>query len=183
MKHATSLGASLLLATALSACKEPPPPCPTCPPPPPPPPAVDTKAEADAITALDARMVEAVAAKDVDKLVGFYSSDASMLPPNGDEQTGEALKKGWADLVAMPGVSLTFAPTRVEVDKDGEMAIDVGTYQLSYDDGKGGKIEDHGKYVEVWEKKGSEWKLAVDMYNTSVPLAAAAAPAAAAKKK
>lgn len=183
MNNAKSFGASVLFALALSACKEPPPPCPTCPPPPPPPPAVNTQAEADAIKALDAGMVEAVAAKDIDKLVSFYSSDASLLPPNGDEQTGEALKKGWTDMVAMPGATLTWTPTRVEVDKDGEMAIDAGTYQYSVDDPKAGKIEDHGKYLQVWEKKSGQWKLAMDMWNSSVPMAAPAAEPAAAPKK
>jgi uncharacterized protein (TIGR02246 family) len=184
MNRKFALGACALLLVGLSACNEPPP-CPTCPPPPPPPPKPDLKAAEEQIKALDAKWVEAVAAKDVDKVVAFYSDDASLLGPNEDEKTGDGIKEDWAGMVKMTNVALTWAPTRVEIDNDAEKAIDIGTYTMTFDDDKGKKVEDHGKYVEVWEKKGGEWKCAVDIYNSSVPMAPppAAAPAPAPKKK
>jgi uncharacterized protein (TIGR02246 family) len=176
------LGAFALAAIALAACNPPPPPpCPTCPPPAPPAPKADVQAESDAIKALDAKWVEAIATKDTDAVVAFYADDATFLPPNKDSLTGDALKAEWAGMWGMTNVSLTFAPTRIEVDKDGEMAIDVGTYQFSFD-GPKGKVEDHGKYTQVWEKKDGTWKCAVDMYNSSVPMPEAAAAPAAKKK-
>jgi uncharacterized protein (TIGR02246 family) len=176
MNPKATLGA-VALAVALAGCQKPPP-CPTCPPPPAPPPKVDVNAEAEAIKALDAKLVEAIATKNADAVVAFYSSDAVFLPPNQDAKTGEALKQDWANMFAMNNASLTFAPTSVEVDEHGDRAIDIGTYTFSFDSDQG-KVEDHGKYVEVWEKIDGQWKIAVDMYNTSVPMTppAAAAPA------
>lgn len=144
-------------------------------------PVTDGAAEAAKIRALDAAWVEAVAAGDVAKMASFYSEDAVFMPPNEDALSGEAIRKSWADMAGLPKVHLTFAPNRVEVDGDGEMAIDVGTYQFSFES-PAGPVQDHGKYAQVWEKKNGAWKCAVDIYNSSVPLppppAAAPAPAA-----
>lgn len=155
MKRETGMGACAL-AALLCGCQTMP--------------SVDPVAEAQAIKALDAAWVASVAAKDAAKMVSFYSDDAVFMPPNEDTKTGDAIKQAWAGMAALPNVHLTFAPTRVEIDADGEMAIDVGTYQFSFDSPKG-KVEDHGKYAQVWERKsGGTWKCAVDMYNSSVPL-------------
>jgi uncharacterized protein (TIGR02246 family) len=156
MKRETSLGACAL-AVLVSGCQTMP--------------GVDPIVEAQAIKTLDAQWVEAIASKDVAKIAAFYADDAVLLPPNEEAKTGEAIKQAWADTVGMPNVHLAFAPTRVEIDKDGSMAIDVGTYTFSFDSPKG-KVEDHGKYAQVWEKKDGGWKCAVDMYNSSVPLPA-----------
>ena len=155
MNRDISRGACALLAAALAGCQAMP--------------ATDVAAEADAIRALDAAWVAAVAAGDADKAASFYSEDAVFMPPNEESLTGPAIRKSWADMMALPGVKLHFAPTRVEVDGDGEMAIDVGTYEFSFNP-PGGKVEDHGKYAQVWEKRNGVWKCAVDMYNSSVPL-------------
>jgi uncharacterized protein (TIGR02246 family) len=155
MDRDISRGACALLAAALAGCQSMP--------------SADGTAEAAAIRAQDAAWVAAIAAGDPDKIVAFYSEDAVFMPPNEDALTGPALRKSWADMAALPGVKLSFAPTRVEVDGDGEMAIDVGTYTFSFDS-PGGKVQDHGKYAQVWEKHGGQWKCAVDMYNSSVPL-------------
>ena len=174
-------GAFALAACALSACQTMP--------------TVDGAAEAAAIRAQDAAWVEAVATGDPAKMVGFYSGDAVFMPPNEDAKTGDAIKQSWAGMAGLKNVKLTFGPNRIEVDADGEMAIDLGTYQISFD-GPAGRIEDHGKYAQVWEKRDGAWKCAVDMYNSSVPLPppppppaaapapkAPAAPAKPAKKK
>ncbi len=164
MNRDISRGACALLATALAGCQ-------TIP-------SVDGTAEAANIRSLDAAWVAAIATGDADKAASFYSDDAVFMPPNEESLSGPAIRKSWADLMGMPGVKLSFAPTRIEVDGDGEMAIDVGTYTFSFDS-PGGKVDDHGKYAQVWEKHNGTWKCAVDMYNSSVPLPpppAAAAP-------
>lgn len=170
MNRKISKGACVLFSISLTACQTMP--------------ATDGAAEAAKIRALDAAWVEAVAAGDVAKMVSFYSEDAVFMPPNEEALSGEAIRKSWADMAGLPKVHLTFAPSRVEVDGDGEMAIDVGTYQFSFDT-PSGPVQDHGKYAQVWKKKNGLWKCAVDIYNSSVPLppppAAAPAPPAPAK--
>jgi len=70
----------------------------------------------------------------------------------------------------MPGVKLSWKPLKVEVAGSGDIGYTHGTYEFSADDQKGGRIEDHGKYVEVWKKqRDSTWKCAIDIFNTDVP--------------
>ena len=46
--------------------------------------------------------------------------------------------------------------------------IDEGTYYLRY--GKDNNI-DKGKYLNVWKKEDSKWKIFTNMWNTSMPAA------------
>ncbi|HUS25114.1 MAG TPA: nuclear transport factor 2 family protein [Candidatus Binatia bacterium] len=179
-KKIAILPACALMVAALASCQKPAP-CPTCPPPPPPPVAIDVKAEEDAIRAQVQKMNETIAAKDAAATTAFYAEDASFMAPNEDTRTGAAIGESWANFVKLPGVTLTISPTNVEVDRDAEMAIDSGTYQFAYD-GPKGKVEDHGKYLVVWEKKDGQWKIASDIYNSSVPMPMEAAAPEPAKK-
>lgn len=171
MYRFSSRGACALLAVSLSACSVNV--------------RVNTDSEADAIRALDAAWVAAVAAGDTDKVMAFYSDDAVFMPPNAPEMHGAEIRKEWASMKDMKDMHLSFTPTRIEVDGDGEMAIDVGTYEFSMTAPDGSKVQDRGKYAQVWEKHGGTWKCAVDIYNSSVPLPAPspAAPAEPPKKK
>ena len=163
----------LVLALCATACNPPPPPTPPAPPPPPKP---DLKAEEASLRQLDKALVAAVAAKNIDAVAGFYSSDAVFLEPNEEPKTGEALKASWTGLFGLPDVVLNFEATSIGVSADATLAYDVGGYTLSFT-GPKGKIEDHGSYVEVWRRIGGHWKIVVDTHNSSVPL-----PAEPAKK-
>ncbi|HVT34652.1 MAG TPA: nuclear transport factor 2 family protein [Nevskiaceae bacterium] len=161
----------------LAACSQPPPPAPAAPPAPPKP---DLKAEEATLRQADKDLVAAIAAKNIDAVLGFYASDAVMMAPNEAAQSGDALKKGWTDLMALPEVALDFSATSIGIDPDAEMAYDVGTYTFGMASPKG-KVDDHGNYVEVWRKTGGKWKIVVDAHSSSVPLPQEAAPAAAKK--
>ena len=175
MNRSKSAGMILMIATGLAACGSPPPP-----PPPPAPPPVNLQAEEQKIRDTIQQQLAAIAAKNADGAVAPYAADAQFLAPNADPATGEALKKAWADTLQLPEVALTFAPTSISLDADGTMAVDIGTYNFSFQS-PGGKVDDHGKYLEVWRKTGGNWKIVADMYNTSVPLPPP--PAAAPDKK
>jgi ketosteroid isomerase-like protein len=63
-------------------------------------------------------------------------------------------------------VSLTFESTKVTVAQAGDMAWDVGTYQLTTKDKPAKTSTEAGKYLEVWQKQvDGSWKVAVDIYN------------------
>jgi ketosteroid isomerase-like protein len=65
----------------------------------------------------------------------------------------------------------------VEVAKSGDLACLSGTYELTMNDPSGKPANDHGKYVEVWEKQADgKWKCGADIWNSDLP-ASAAAPA------
>jgi len=137
--------------------------------------AADEKAVRDA----DAAWSKAAGAKDLDKTVSFYADDAIVLPPNGTAKTTkDAIRALWKDLIGSV-TSVSWTATRVEMAKSGDMACLSGTYELTMNDG----TKDHGKYCEVWEKKGGTWKCGTDIWNSDLPAAPASSPAPGAAEK
>lgn len=130
---------------------------------------VDRDAEADKIRELSRQWVEAVKAGDVETIAGMYTEDGLVMPSDAPQAQGpEAVGAVWAGMMELPEFSLTFEPTTIEVAEAGDMAYDVGTYQLSFE-GEDGPVQDVGKYVVVWVKEGDEWKAAADIFNSDGP--------------
>ena len=125
---------------------------------------------------LDAKWAKAAATKDVEQTIAFYSDDAVVLPPNATSAaTKETIRNGWKEMFASSGFVISWQPTRVQVAKSGGMAWVSGTYELTMNDASGKPINDHGKYLEVWEKQPDGiWKCAADMWNSNL---AASSPA------
>jgi uncharacterized protein (TIGR02246 family) len=135
----------------------------------------DMKIE-QALRDLDAQWSAAAAAKDVDKTVSFYSDDAIVMPPNAPSATKkEAIRKVWQDLLASPGLGISWKTTKVEVAKSGDLACVSGTYEVTMNDPSAKPANDHGKYVEVWEKQADgKWKCGTDIWNSDLPASAPA---------
>ena len=133
----------------------------------------DTKIE-QALRDLDAQWSAAAGTKDVDKTVSFYSDNATVLPPNeAAATTKDAIRKTWADLLASPGLVISWKATKVEAAKSGDLAFVSGTYELTMTDASGNPVNDRGKYVEVWEKQANEtWKCGTDIWNSNLPATA-----------
>ncbi len=121
-----------------------------------------------AIRKLDKDWSAAAGSKDVDKTVSFYADDASAFPFNAPIATGkEQIRQVWAHLTSLPGFALTFAPTKIEVAKSGDLAYDVGTFELKANDAQGNATTTVGKYVVVWKKQpDKQWKATADIFNT-----------------
>lgn len=132
-------------------------------------PAVDYVAEEERIRALDQQWVDAVAAGDTTTIGNLYAEDGYFMAPNMPQAQGRvAIREAWAALFALPNAQLTFGPTEVEVAQAGDMAYDIGTYDLAFD-GPEGRVEDDGKYVVVWRKIEGEWKAVADIFNSNHP--------------
>jgi ketosteroid isomerase-like protein len=136
--------------------------------------AADTKIE-QALRDADAKWSAAAGAKDLDKTVSFYSNDAIVMPPNTSAATTkDAIRKVWGDLIATPGLAISWKATKVEVAKSGDIGFVSGSYELTMNDASGKPVNDHGKYVEVWEKQADgKWKCGADIWNSDLPVAAA----------
>ena len=126
------------------------------------------KTDEQVIRELDTEWSQAAENKDVTKFASFYSETGSALPFNAPIATGRAqIQQLWASLMAKPGFSLHFAPTRVEVAGSKDLAYDVGTFELKLNDDKGASMTIPGKYVVVWKKqKDGQWKAEADIFNT-----------------
>jgi ketosteroid isomerase-like protein len=142
--------------------------------------AADTKIE-KALRDLDAQWSAAASAKDLDKTVSFYSDDAIVMPPNAPSATTrETIRSAWKEMLTTPGAAISWKATKVEAAKSGDIGFVSGTYELTMNDPSGKPVNDHGKYVEVWEKQADgKWKCGADIWNSDLP---ATAPAPSEKK-
>ena len=130
---------------------------------------------------IDTQWSTAAAAKDLEQTLAYYSDDAIVLPPNARSgTTKEAIRNIWKDLLASPGLVITWKPARVQLGKSGEMAWVSGVYELKMNDTTGKPINDRGKYLEVWEKQSDgNWRCVADMWNSDLT---ASAPGSADKR-
>ncbi len=134
----------------------------------------DTRtADGEAIRKADAEWVKAAQTKQVDAWMAFYADDAAVLPPNEKTATDKAaIRKSIGELLSLPGLSIKWQPTKVEVAKSGDIAYAYGTYELIMNDDKGKQVTDQGKNLEIWKKQPSgDWKCIVDTWSSDLPAA------------
>ncbi len=124
-------------------------------------------ADERAIRNLSAEWSKVAGARDLEKTLSYYADDASTLPPNAPIATGsDARRQVWSNLMAAPGYGLSFDTTKVEVARSGDLAYEMGTYQLTVNDKTGKPTTSKGKYVVVWRKQpGGAWKAVADIFN------------------
>jgi len=135
-----------------------------------------TSAIEKALRDLDEEWSKAAGAKDVDKIVSFYSDDAVVMPPNAlSATTKEAIRALWKDLLT--DAKISWKTKKVEVAQSGDLAFSSGTYEVTLNDPTGKSVNDRGKYVVVWKKQADgSWKCVMDMWNSDLA-ATASAPA------
>jgi ketosteroid isomerase-like protein len=116
----------------------------------------------------DAAWSQAAENKDLDKAVSFYADQASVLPFNAPIANGrDQIRQLWSQLMSKPGFALSFAPTKIDVSKAGDLAYEVGTFVLKVNDPQGNATSTPGKYVVAWKKQPNhEWKAVADIFNT-----------------
>jgi ketosteroid isomerase-like protein len=133
--------------------------------------ATDLKSDEAAIRQTDAKWVQAAKSKRVDAWLAFYTDDAVVLPPNDAVANGrESARKSVAELLALPGLSISWKPTKVVVGRSGDIAYLIGTYSLSFKDAGGKPLTDQGKLLEIWEKQSDgTWKCSADTWNSDLP--------------
>jgi uncharacterized protein (TIGR02246 family) len=134
----------------------------------------DTRAADEAaIRKADADWVKAGQSKQVDAWVAFYADDAVVLAPNDKvANTKESIRKSVGELLALPSLSITWQPTKVEVARSGDLAYLYGAYELTMNDASGKPVNDRGKLVEIWKKQADGgWRCIVDTWNSDLPAA------------
>jgi uncharacterized protein (TIGR02246 family) len=128
----------------------------------------DTRtADEAAIRAASQEWSNAASGRDLEKAVSFYADDATYNPPGAPLAAGkDAIRKVWANVVAIPGGNLRWETTKVEVARSGDLAYDTGAYTLTKNDASGKPVTTKGKYVVVWKKQADgKWKVIQDIDN------------------
>ena len=116
----------------------------------------------NAIEAASKGFVEALSKGEAAKIADMYAEGARVLPPNSPMvQERQRIQEFWQGFINS-GAKLLLSTSDVEAQ--GNVAIEVGTYELISPDGK----RDSGKFVVVWRRHKKDWKLAVDIWNSNL---------------
>ncbi len=130
----------------------------------------DTRAADEAlIRNIDAEWVKTVASKDAQQSSSYYADDGVLMAPGAPLASGKTeIQKTWAGMLATPGFALSFAPAKVTVSRSGDLAYEVGDYEMTTNDKKGKPQTVKAKYVVVWGKQADgKWKALVDAPTTT----------------
>lgn len=120
------------------------------------------------IRELDAEWGKAANLYDVDAVMKFYSTGATLVWPDQPKVFGQAeITKAWTDMFRnYKNLSLRFDPTQIDVASDRDLAIDFGEVTLEYESPK--KQEKViAKYLVVWKRISDDWKVLYDSYNSN----------------
>ena len=117
------------------------------------------------------QFIEAINRGDAAAVASMYTADARVLPPNTEITEGRAnIQAFWQGAIRSGMKILSLEATHVETH--GNSAIEIGRYNMTLPGAGGTTTTDKGKYVVVWKRERGAWKLAVDIFNTSMPPAA-----------
>lgn len=122
-----------------------------------------------AIEAVNTQFADAVRRGDAAAVAALYTEEARLLPPNGQTLVGSEAIQNFFQSNIDAGLS-DLQLTILEVGVARDLAYEIGQYALTIQPEEGEAIRDQGKYVVVWKRENGEWKLDVDIWNSSVPL-------------
>jgi ketosteroid isomerase-like protein len=131
----------------------------------------NTKADEDSIRSLTKRWNDVVARHDTVGWGAMFADDGKSYAPNVPVASGPAgVTRSVGGFYRMgKDVKLTFATSDVSVGAAGDLAVERGTYQVSFTDAKGKAQTDHGNYVTAWKKVNGQWKALADINAPEVP--------------
>jgi len=133
---------------------------------------INRATEEAAIRAAATDFQSAVTARDADRLARWYAPDAVVFMSNSPPAAGtSAIRTSFRDFVNLPGLSFSFAPTRIDITA-ADAATEFGTYRYSFD-GPQGRVTDSGNYSTVWRKIDGEWRIVTDAVVSTTPMPSA----------
>jgi ketosteroid isomerase-like protein len=134
-------------------------------------PAPLSEADKVALRAIDQRFADAVLAKNWAGAAAVYSTEASLMQPNGPAVNGRAMIQAW--LEAFPPISTLTIETQ-EIDGVADLAYVRGTYAMTFTlPGAPGPTEDRGKYLLIERKQTDRsWLITNEIFNSDLPLPA-----------
>jgi len=122
-----------------------------------------------AIEAITEQYADAFKRGDAAAIAALYAEEARVLPPNGPTVVGrEAIQNFYQGAIDACGCD-DFQLTILEVGVVGDLAYEIGEY-VTIHPVEGETIRKQGKYVYIWKRENGEWKIDVDIFNSSPPL-------------
>jgi uncharacterized protein (TIGR02246 family) len=126
---------------------------------------VDLAAEESAIRRTDAEWLAAASAHDLERILPYWSDDATILAPGTPAVVGkEAIRKYVGGAFATPGFSIRWKTDKVEVAQSGDMAFSVGTDWITLNTPDGKTVTEENRGVAIWKKQANgAWQCVLDV--------------------
>ncbi len=105
--------------------------------------------------------------KDLERILSFWSDDATVFPPGSPVVQGKpALRSFVQQSLSTPGFHISWRSDKASVSADGTMGFTTGTNALTVPGPDGKVITIAGRSVSVWRRlPGGEWKCVIDIWN------------------
>ncbi len=138
-------------------------------------PSVDLEAERTALREADSRYTQLATAMDAEGVSGLYAVDATMYPPDGATVSGlDGVREFVAELLSVPGLTVSFRPLVIEVSRDGDMGYTINAVEITIPDEAGNPVTELGRDFHLWRKQqDGSWKVVVDIWNVEPATATA----------
>ena len=137
---------------------------------------VDTAAEQAALRAAADAYHAAGEALDADTFADFYASDGLILPPNEPGVSGrDGAHNFMSTFAEVPGAGVSFSDANVVVAASGDMGYTLADAVVRFEGPDGEPEEDKIRDFHLWKKQDGEWKIAIDIWNSEIPLPVVAA--------
>jgi uncharacterized protein (TIGR02246 family) len=132
---------------------------------------VDAATEEAAIRRTDTEWLAASTARDLERVLPFWTDDATILSPGAPAIVGkEAIRRYVSRAFATPGFSISWKTEKVEVSQSGDMAYSTGTDRISYATADGKSVAADNRGVAIWKKQpDGSWKCILDVMNPAEP--------------
>jgi len=128
-----------------------------------------SSAEGDALMQVSRDWAKAAEARDVDRVVSYWSDDAMTLEPDRPALAGKAairnmVQTGFRD----PKFTITWGPEQAVISQAGDMGYLIEHNRVTFTDTTGKVQTVFGKGVTIWKKDSNgNWKCVVDIFNNS----------------
>ncbi len=110
------------------------------------------------------RMKKALGDGDANAVADNFSENTFLKFPGQEPLKGrEAVRKAHEQMFGQ-GVTGQLKTISLEVSESGDLAYEVGEYQLE----AGGNTIDHGNYLTVYKQNGDKWEICDDVISSSV---------------
>ena len=127
----------------------------------------DERAE---ILRLDAEWSEVAGTRDLERILSYWSDDASLIPPGRPAIVGkDAIREYIRSSLEIPGFRISWKTNDVTVSESADLAYGTGTNQVSFLGPDGKTVTVRGEAVTVWRRRGGAWKCVVDVWNEVPP--------------
>jgi ketosteroid isomerase-like protein len=118
----------------------------------------------DLLFRLEADFAADVAKRGHEAFITHFADDGVEVVDGGGFDTIDAMRKqpAWAE-----DTTLTWTPIKAEMATSGDLGYTYGNYVFTAKNREGKLVTSYGKYTSIWKKKDGQWKVVVDMGNSS----------------